>query len=1182
MYFEKLEIFGFKSFGKRTSFMFNDGITSIVGPNGCGKSNIVDAIRWVLGEQRAGTLRSERMENVIFSGTRTMKPLGMAEVSLTIKNTKNILSVDYTDVVITRRLFRSGESQYLLNNSICRLKDILDLFMDTGMGPDAYSVIELSMVESILSGKAEERRKIFEQAAGVGKYKLRRRSALRKLESTERDLVRVEDIISEVQKNVNSLQRQVKRARRYQEFTGQLKTAEIQYATIQYFRLLNELEPLQANFDLLKKDLDKLATKINLHESEVEALQTQLIQIEQKLSTAQGKLDLANKTIYKKEEEIAICRERFNATDERNRKNDIEKKELEERLTQLRKEKDEATGLLSILRDEIAEVEKLYDTRKVVLNELEEQLEQKRLTSRDVEQQHLQLIDEISHNSQENERLRYQLEHQTARIHELKNEATSLNERIQNNENNFQVLNEKVSSLTNELDRNVIECDEIEEKIASISAEAERLKEAIFYDKNRVEDNSNKIQLLRRLIESYEDYPEGVRHLMLQKNEQGFPGTIADVISVPEKYRRAIESFLGEATSFVLSEDVPLAFKGIDFLNQNEKGIVTFLPVQRFTNSQSDDAITHDHNTLPGFIGYAHELVECDPGFRPIVNTLLKRCILVEDIMPVRQMVPQMTNNKFSVVSLSGELVFGWGAIKGGRKSGKSEGPIGRKDQLNLLKSENERRIASIEENEKQRERIVKEIERLGSNRKRIVERIKELEKEKTEVQIELRQKRFEHDKYVEQLDKNTSDKISIENEINDIQQRLISMKPEIEKAEEKREQLKSDIAIIQEELDHLEKETSAVADEVHALNLKAVGKKGEYNNAEQAIARNDLLAKEYNHSIETKRQEIEDGTLQKEKLHQRIGQLNNELETDFNAQDELERAVQKYESERGEIVRKTDEINRTIRGLRFDRDKVSEKLHGLELQISEIKLRSENIQQKVKEEYNVQIKEEKLPGDVDTSVLERKIESIKAKINALGPINLLALKEYEKEKERLDFLVKQETDLLDAKKNLMNTIHTINQTAQTKFNDVYKVVQNNFVNVFKSFFPDGDADLVLADDGDVLESEIEIVANPKGRRLGSLALLSGGEKTLTAISLLFAIYLVKPSPFCILDEVDAPLDDVNIERFTRAIRSFADNTQFIIVTHNKLTMKAADCLYGITMPPDGVSKVVSVKMENE
>lgn len=1182
MYLNKLEILGFKSFGRKTAFIFNSGITSIVGPNGCGKSNIVDAIRWVLGEQKAGTLRSERMENVIFNGTKTIKPLGMAEVSLTVKNTRNILSVDYTDVVITRRLFRSGESQYLLNNSICRLKDILDLFMDTGMGPDAYSVIELSMVESILNGKAEERRKIFEQAAGISKYKLRRRVALRKLEATEKDLVRVEDIISEVQKNVDSLQRQVRKARRHQELAEQLKNAEIQYATIQYFQLLNELKPLQANYELLKKDLNKLSTKITLHESEVEALQTQLVHIEQKLSTAQEKLDVANKTIYKKEEEIAISRERFNATDERNQKNSIEKKQLEERLTHLQKQKDETTARISTLQKEIADVEAQYDARKAILTEFEERLEQKRSTSRDYEEQHLQLIDKISDKSKENERLQFQLEHQTKRIQELTNDATLLKDRIQTNESNFQKIKEKISLQTNQLERQIVERDEIEKKISSMLNEAESLKEVIFLEKSQVEDINNKSQLLRRLIESYEDYPEGVRNLLLKQKEQGFLGTFADVISVADKYRLAIESFLGEATAFVLTRDISFAFKGIDYLIKNEKGIVTFIPLQRFMNAQLDDGITIDPKTVPGFIGYAHDLVECDQSIRPIVNTLLKTCIIVEDIMPIRQMVQQTTNGKFSFVSLSGDLISGLGAIKGGRKSDKDGGPIGRRDQLNQLESKKEQLINSIDEKEKRRERIIQEIERLSLNQKSIAGRIKELEKGKTEAELELRQKQFEQDKYKEELDKNTLDRDVLEKEGEAVRQRLVSIKPEIEQAEKERQQLKSNIQIIQKELANLEKETSLVANEVHALNLEVVSKKGEFNNAEQEIARNVLLAKEYQQSIEAKRQEIETGSEQKEKLQQRMVQLNNELETDFNAQDELEQVVQKYEAERGEIARKVGEINRTIRGLRFDREKVSEKLHGLELHISELKLKSENIQQNVKEEYDVQLKEEKFSDETDIETLERAIESIKRKIHALGPINLLALKEYEKEKERLNFLTEQQTDLFDAKKNLMDTLTVINHTARTKFQDVYKLVRNNFAEVFKSFFPEGEADLVLTDDRDLLESELEIVATPKGRRLGSLALLSGGEKTLTAISLLFAIYLVKPSPFCILDEVDAPLDDTNIERFTKAIRTFSDNTQFIIVTHNKLTMKAADCLYGITMLQDGISKVVSVKMEHE
>lgn len=1182
MYLEKLEILGFKSFGKRTSFSFNNGITSIVGPNGCGKSNIVDAIRWVLGEQKAGILRSERMENVIFSGTKTLKPLGMAEVSLTIKNTKNILPVEYTDVVITRRLFRSGESHYLLNNTSCRLKDIIDLFMDTGMGPDAYSVIELRMVESILDGKPEERRRILEQAAGVSKYKMRRRSAYKKLDDTEKDLVRIEDIISEVQKNVDSLKRQVRKARRHQELSEQLKTAEIRYETIRYSALLDELDPSQTNHTLISRDLNKLSAKMHLHESDIETLQTRLIQIEQKLSTAQEKLDSANKAIYKKEEEITICRERLNATEERNRRNEIDKKEFEERLTHLQQRKDDSIEVMARLQKEITAIEKQYATHKAVLAELEKSQEQKQTALRNNEKQHLQLLDAVSTKSNENERLQYQLEHQAKRLDELVSEKSFLKKQTADNENIFHTFEDKISMIVDDLDRKIIERNETEEKISSMLDEAEKLKETIFSDKNRVADINNKIQLLKQLIESYEDFPEGVRNLMRNKKDGGFPGTVADVISVPEKYRVAFESFLGEASAFVISNDISLAFNAIEYLKKNGKGIATCLPVENFPHSQPETSQANDLTGVRGFIGFGHELVKCESHFRPIVDLLLKNCIIVEDIALIREKANQVLNSGFNLVSLTGEIIYGWGAIKGGQKPGKNESPIGRKDQLDHIESDKYELLDSIEKNEKTRERMLQEIDRLSLNRKRSAEHIKELERQKADVQLELRQKRFEHDKYSEQLNKNSSEMSSIKEEIQAVRQQLVSMEPEIKQAEARKKQLQSDIETVQNELEILNKKTNSAAEEVHSLNLKVVEKKGEFTNAEQEQARNALLAKEYTHSIETRQQEIVEGIKKKEQLRKRIAELNDELETDFNMQDELERIVQRYEAERGEITRQLDKINQVMKGLRFDREQISEKIHGLELKISEIKLRADNIQQMVKEEYEIQLKREKVCEADATENLKHEIETTKSKLRALGPINLLALKEYDKEKERLDFLTAQETDLINARKNLVDTIEVINRTAQTKFLEVYSVVRKNFSQVFKGFFPEGEADLVMAQSSDVLEADIEIIANAKGLKLGSLALLSGGEKTLTATSLLFAIYLVKPSPFCILDEVDAPLDDTNIERFTSAIRKFSDNTQFIIVTHNKLTMKSADCLYGITMPQDGVSKVVSVKMESD
>ena len=1181
MFLEKLEILGFKSFARKTVFHFNSGITGIVGPNGCGKTNIVDAMRWVLGEQKAGTLRGERMENVIFNGSRTMKPLGMAEVSMIIKNTKNLLPVEFTEVQLTRRLYRSGESQYLLNNTPCRLKDILNLFMDSGMGFDAYSVIELKMVETILSGKPEERRKIFEQAAGISKYKQRRVAAFRKLENTEKDLLRVNDIIAEVQKNVDSLARQVRKAKRYQTLMDELRELEIKTATYQFSKILNDLDPVLDDYERLKKDSDSINTKLNLLEADVENLRTQLVQVEQKLTAAQQKLNEVNRKIQQKENQILLARERINAINESARKDQKEQAELTERLTNLENEQQVLETQLTTYKNELAQAEQLYQQNKIILEETTTQLNAQKPHLEAVEKDHLLVLEQISTQTTEQERLKIQNEHHRQRIHFLTQEASRLQAEIEQTQS---VQNEKtrqLATLTDDLTHKSQQKDDVEQQLSGLLEQAEQLKEAVFKNKNRVEDLENKILLLRQVIESREDYPEGVRHLLLEQGESnGYLGAVADFLSIPEEYRLAIEVFLGETSTYLITESKEKALAGIQLLKGSQKGHVTFIPLAFGSSASPESPQLRALLGDSAIIARADEVVNCDPKYQSVFNNILSRCYLVKDFAAAERLAVQFNDFDLYFVSTTGESVATRGWIKGGSRPVKQTGPIGRADELKKQELKQTELIDEIEKYETQQERTRQEIERLSKIKEQLILQIQEINQQKTTFQIAVEQAKFQTQNHQQALAKNLEEKQSIETRINELQQKSAEVGPLLSQLEARRKALETQLIQIREELARIEKQNNAQADQVHQLNLEVVALQGKLTNTARELEQNRQLAAEYVKTICTKTENIETGKQQKIEFEGQIEQANSDLEVDFERQDELEKIVHRHEAERGEISRKIDELARRSRGTRFDRDQSSEKIHNLELKISELRLKAENIQQRMLEEFEVQIKREELDADVSLESLKNHLEAVRLRLRTLGAVNLLAIEEYDKEKERLDFLVSQQQDLNEARDTLNRTIELINETAQTQFLETYRKIRVNFKEVFKSFFPNGEADLVMPESGDVLENEIEVIANSKGKRLGSLALLSGGEKTLTAISLLFAIYLVKPSPFCILDEVDAPLDDVNIERFITAIKEFADRTQFILVTHNKLTMKAADSLYGITMPTDGVSKVVSVKME--
>ncbi len=1179
MFLDKLQIVGFKSFAKKTSFQFNRGITGIVGPNGCGKSNIVDAIRWVLGEQKAGTLRSERMENVIFNGSRQLKPLGMAEVSMNIKNTKNLLPVEYSEVVITRRLFRSGESQYLLNNNVCRLKDILNLFMDSGIGFDAYSVIELKMVESIINGRPEDRRKIFEEAAGVTKYKQRRLAAYRKLENTEKDLLRMRDIITEVQKNVDSLERQVRKAQRYENLLAELKDLELKTASYQFSIILDELDPIIDNFEKFQKDQEKIIAKLNLYEADVETLRTQQIQIEQKLTAAQQKLNDVNSRIQKHESTIALNQERIKAIDESNQRDELEANDLGQRRERLKIDTQNLEKSSSELKEKISTDKKYYEEKNSTLKENEKQLTGKRTQLKIREQEHIQKIEAISNLSRNQERLKVQLEHQHGRLTGLKIEETALN---QANEQVQKEITEKEKSNlknTEDFQRKAYDRELLEKQISELTTKTEELKEEIFNDRNQVQHLENRIHLLRQLRESLEDYPEGVRYLMLEKGTQnGYRGALADLISVPEEYRLAIEVFLGESSVSLLTDSATQAFDGINELQKNKKGFVSFFPLENSVLSVDGDKILNS----PEIITRADQVVSFDNKYEKILTGLFSRCYIVKDIHSAQLLAQQNSHQILNFVTPTGELVTTTGMIKGGLRSEKQTSQVGRGDELLKLENQYEALLTKIQQKERERELVNLEIERLSENRTQLIKQIQGMEQEKTQYQISLGQLNYRQSQNSERLNRIHEEQIRLQKEMAAFEAELTSSSPEIEQLELQKSDFEKQLGEMRTQLAEFEQQYEAIAREVHHLNLNLVEIEGKYSNIERERSQNESRIAEYSRTIENKLTNVQRGKDQKIILQKEIDQFDRELESDFVTQEELENIVQKFETERSEVTRKSDDLSRLLKGLYHDRDQTSERIHNLELQISQYKLKAENIQQRMREEFDIIIQREKVPPDISLEEMLNDLEQARKRIKTIGPVNLVAIEEYNKEKERLDFLVNQQNDLIEARDTLTKTIELINETAQKQFAEIYETIRTNFKNVFHNFFPNGEADLIMSESGDVLENEIEVVANAKGKRLGSLALLSGGEKTLTAISLLFAIYLVKPSPFCILDEVDAPLDDMNIKRFNQAIKNFSDNTQFIIVTHNKLTMKAADSLYGITMSGDGATKVVSVKIEQE
>ncbi|HNW59522.1 MAG TPA: chromosome segregation protein SMC [bacterium] len=1177
MYLSELTIVGFKSFAKKTHIRMHDGITGIVGPNGCGKSNIVDSIRWVMGEQKSGALRSEVMGNVIFNGTATAKPVGMAEVSLKIENTGNTLPIDYAEVIITRRLFRSGESQYLINGNSCRLKDILDLFMDTGAGPHTYSVIELPQVERILNGKEDERRHIFEEAAGITKYKLRRKATFRKLESTEKDLIRIEDIMSEVEKNVRSLRRQVAKAERYQEIITEQRDQEIKLANHDYSQILDELEPAETKLDLIKDEREGASSSLATQDADYEATRAQLLEIEKKLLENQRMVSDLARDIQKFEERILVNKERIRSLEEAGVRSSQEQEHFQARLVELQQSYDSTQLLLREAEQGLTEKRTEYEKKNGEYQAIRVQFETKRALAREAETQVLRITEELSRKQNEGERLKATEENLSHRIKQLETEAVREDARAAELAEIITQTRAGEAGLVETLGKNKQRLTEISRREEEAKRLFEVLQKTESQDRSRIEVLGHQAEMVRRLIDTLEDYPAGVRFLATLKKE-GFAthGPLANIIRVDNQHRTAIAAALGEAATYLVVEEANMAFNGIGLLREEKRGIVTFAPRQEVGES------LHERPALTdlGVIGWADELVTCDERFQALVRQVLGSFIVTQDLQTAHRIFAELRGQSYNVVTLSGEVLAHSGFIRGGVLSKNQSDFVGRQEQLAGLVREIEKLNQAAEARRVQLAQRETEIQENKIEAEKLRKDIQESEQALGSLRIQLGRQTFEEQALNESRAKRESEKQRLMGEVSQLGHNLElqSLGADDLQAQRKENALKA--AALSEEIKSIEQAVDLAAGQAREMNVQVARLQSDF----EAMRReSDGLNRQIVETETLIKSRIEEGRRAAAEV-QELSQVNERYAEEAGKQQarrlEVQAVLDELEEQQYQANTRVAEAEKLIRTSRSKFDLLSESAHQIELRVSELKLKAENLQARMWAEFEYKLQRQPAGEAFDVEAVRQLLEGVRERIKEIGPVNLLALKEYEQEKERLEFLQTQRDDLIKARKNLTDTIEIINTTARQKFLETFEQVQHNFSEVFSKFFAGGRASLVMQETADPLESEIEILATPGGKKPAALTLLSGGEKSLTAISLLFAIYLVKPSPFCIFDEVDAPLDDQNVQRFTHALREFSSNTQFIVVTHNKLTMRAADQLYGVTMEEKGISKLVSVRFD--
>jgi len=1170
MYLSKLELFGFKSFANKTKLKFNNGITCVIGPNGSGKSNIVDSIRWVLGEQRVSTLRGDKMESVIFNGSAKRKSLGVAEVSMTIQNNKNIIDSPFSEVVISRRLFRNGESQYLINNTVCRLRDVVDLFMDTGMNANAYSVIELKMVESIISDNPEERRVLFEEAAGVTKYKVRRKSAIRKLISTKADMSRISDMISEISRTVNSLSRQVGKARRYLTYQEELQGREIDLARYKYNQLLDEIRPMEHQLKEINVIKEDTSHQITLEEALLEDYKREIVQYEQSLSSIGREVYAFDKEIQSMHEEDAVSRTRSASLmeTEKNYLNDIETFSLKHK--NLQSDLEISTIDYNNSKEEVQKTEKKYEkSYAAYTNELELHKSQKDEID-NLNNLFKQKFEEVSKLNELVQSKSYQVnwneEQEQILIEEIEN-LKKEKEEIKQKESNYSIIMAELEVQKAEM---TLKLEGINEKLKLSNTDLESLKNNLQSNIQKKETIRSKINFYEHTIISYEGHSKGTKYLMQNKTQfEGLHGPISDFLSIENKYRKALEIALGPAVDYVIVENTDNAKSIIKKCSSDDIGRITLLPLDRIKN------ISYNKHTAEFSYPLLSDLIKETGDYKIIFDLLVGDYAFVETLDDAINASAKYHGFKF--VTQSGEIAGYKSGISGGQKLNDEASLIGRKKQLAGLKDEYEKINSQIQLSQAEYDLKLQHINELTNTITQITAEEKTIAHEIIEKKQTLSQLVYTKEKTKETINKKEDDVSSISVKISGLNKELKEFKSDISESSEILQSFEADLnskkGIYESELESL----NILDKEVQEIKLELIRHQNNFQNKSHEIERIKQSIRELDELIEKRKNEIEDIKAELNKLESEKENRNIRKNEVYEQRDQKSEEKTKIEVLYQEIKDKIMHLENQIKKYRKQHDTTLERTKHLELQIQENKIKSETIKENIRNAYSTDITIG-IPFDgINTEEYEQEIESLKYKIKQLGQVNPIAVSEYDKESKRLDFYQKQFDDLKQAEESLQQTIDKINKTAREQYLETFGNIKTNFEKVFNNFFQNGEGTLNLQEGDDPLEADIEIKVRPKGKQVQTLNLLSGGEKTLTAISILFAIYLVKPSPFCILDEIDAPLDDVNITRFTDALKDFSKDTQFIVITHNKRTMEAAGTLYGVTMEEEGLSKLVSV-----
>lgn len=1179
MYLKSIEVQGFKSFANKILFDFHNGITGIVGPNGSGKSNVADAVRWVLGEQSAKQLRGASMQDVIFAGTENRKPLSYAYVAITMDNSDHQLAIDFEEVTVARRVYRSGESEYLINGSPCRLKDVTELFYDTGIGKEGYSIIGQGQIERILSGKPEERRELFDEAAGIVKYKKRKATAQKKLENERENLVRVNDILAELERQVGPLERQAQKARVYLKKKEELKTYDVNMFLLEAEHIDEQQRDVQAKFETADQEAREAKDAYEQVKSEYERMEQELSDTEEKLTAIrenlsgsavmkgklEGQINVLNEQIHTAEMTDEHLKSRLASIDREKEERlsfltsyDAEKKELRAGLLAIAKKRKEAVETLETVRREVARCTEGIESGKNALMGL--------LNQRASVKARQQRFDTMS------EQMNIRKAQLTKRLLARKTEEADLDAVL----SDYQKELERVSAVISE---KKLEAAAMEEKEREWKKKSAETREKLEQEVAQYHKEQSRLDSLKNIAERYDGYGSSIRRVMEQRAKHpGLLGVVSDLIQVEKKYETAIETALGGNIQNIVTEDEETAKQMISYLKQNRFGRATFLPLTSVNgkgNFKNLDVLQEK-----GVMGLAHTLVKTDARYEGVIAYLLGRVVVTEHI-DAAVALARKYRYSLHIVTLEGEYLSPGGSLTGGAFKNSSN-LLARKREIEEL----EQRVASLETEIQVKRRRMEDIK---TARALLEEDAGKNKAELQELYILQNTAKLNAERAKEQ--KNESESVfaglqlegnEIENQMREIAKNKALIEQEIAEAKQKEQELEEETKRLQEELLSQGKKETAAQETVSALQMEeaAIRQKEEF-----VLLNLERIEGEIKRYEDEREGFLRDAKEAKQDAEKKRGDIEEIKKTILASED----ACLRLEQELEEMIGRKEELSAAYKGFFKKREELGEKLTALDKEIFRLNSQREKLEEMQEYQNNYMWEEYELTRHAalalrdetytDLGALKKLIAAIKDEIRGLGDVNVNAIEDYKEVSERYEFLRTQHDDLIEAEKTLVSIIEELDTGMRRQFLEKFAEIQQEFDRVFKELFGGGKGTLELVEDEDILECGIRIIAQPPGKKLQNMMQMSGGEKSLTAIALLFAIQNLKPSPFCLLDEIEAALDDSNVGRFAKYLHKLTKNTQFIVITHRRGTMAAADRLYGITMQEKGVSTLVSVNL---